>query len=189
MEQKKKKIIFIILAVAIPLIVIMIVSFFLSKNFQPDSTSGISEKQKTTQHASYELIKSPQKEDSKKLDSSKMESAEVAKVPPKKQKEPELPDVYWSELNKHLLALEQERAAIMTMVIPKSSLPQASHNIDLTIATSIPKKIIQEKPKTPIKVSSPVEMSWAVVGNQLVELEQLRKNTINSLNVKVTPKK
>jgi len=153
----------------------MTVIFLLFQKFLPDSTSGI-----------YELNESPHEESSKKLESSKMiKRAEVAV--PKKQKEPELPDVYWSELNKNLLALEQERTAIMTMVIPKSSHPQTLHNIDLTIASRTPKHKTQEKSKTLIKLSSkePAEMTWALVGHRLIELEQERKNTITSLSVKV----
>lgn len=84
-------------------------------------------------------------------------------------------DVSWSELNKRLLELEQERIDMTEKFVQELSVPVEQH-LDTIQKTENPEKRTISPP-TPTES----EISWAIVGNQMVELEQQRKNAITLL--------
>ncbi|MCK5720766.1 MAG: hypothetical protein KAH84_12575 [Thiomargarita sp.] len=93
------------------------------------------------------------------------------------------PDIYWSQLNNHLINLEQKRVKILKKVIPKLILKPVSKTVKLpaTINTAelIPEIIITEE-----IIILPKEITWSMISGKLLQLEQHRKQVIITLNGK-----
>ena len=101
---------------------------------------------------------------------------------------PEQPDVYWSELNQLLLELEQKRAAVIKMMTPQSSIQTVESTTTHTPKQSLMDWLTSKSSEITASPPAPSELkeqSWAMVGKQVVELEQQRERTITSLGTKI----
>jgi len=116
--------------------------------------------------------------------------SEVAKLPPPP------PEVYWSVLTAQLFELEQERTNLLNLFQPPLPLPRVD-NLK-TVVTPVPisppketqltetkelskfKSATMSSPPLPPPASQP-DITWTTVGNQLLELEQQREQTLTVL--------
>lgn len=107
------------------------------------------------------------------------------RTPPKP---PPKPDVYWSSLSNQLITLEKEQTR-MLMTFNKQATPATKMQQpteEKPVHLQAEESLLYETRSEPaedakIILSTPANLSWAVVGKQLIQLEQQQRKTTTLL--------